>query len=62
MAVKYSKWPLTIATFSIKGSPKYTQIRIFGLKIYHLATLIETNISFRKATTFYPSGIRSHDP
>jgi hypothetical protein len=26
-------------TFSIPSSPKYTQIGIFGLKIYHLATL-----------------------
>jgi hypothetical protein len=27
-------------TFSLHGPPKFTQIGIFGLKIYHLATLV----------------------
>jgi hypothetical protein len=32
MAVIYSKWPKIV--------PKFTQIGIFGLKLYHLATLL----------------------
>jgi hypothetical protein len=33
MATKYTKWP------SLKDTPTFTQIGIFGLKIYHLATM-----------------------
>jgi hypothetical protein len=33
-------------TFPFQGPPKFTQIGIFGLKIYHLATLLETQILF----------------
>jgi hypothetical protein len=36
MAVKRSKWPLNVPTFSF---PKYIRIWIFGSKIYHSATL-----------------------
>jgi hypothetical protein len=44
---KYTKLPLHILPnghrvyqpFSFRGPPKFTQIGIFGLKIYHLATL-----------------------
>jgi hypothetical protein len=35
--VKYSKWP---TQFPLEGHSKCTQIYIFGLKMYHLATLI----------------------
>jgi hypothetical protein len=42
----YTKWPhnTTIGHkiyqyFSFQGPPKYTLIGIFGMKIYHLATL-----------------------
>jgi hypothetical protein len=39
LAVKYSKWPWNIVpTFSFQGPPKFTQVWIFGLKTYHLAT------------------------
>jgi hypothetical protein len=36
--------------FPFQGPPKFTQIRIFGLKIYHLATLLDKSIQnpFRK--------------
>jgi hypothetical protein len=30
--------------FLLQGSPKYTQSGIFGMKIYHLATLMEAQI------------------
>jgi hypothetical protein len=35
MAIKYTN------IFNCKTLPKFTQIKIFGLKIYHLATLID---------------------
>jgi hypothetical protein len=39
MAVIYSKWPKNIPNlFPFQCPPKFTQIGIFGLKIYHLAT------------------------
>jgi hypothetical protein len=41
MATLCSKCPLNIPTFPFQGPPMFTQIRIFGLKIYHLATLDE---------------------
>jgi hypothetical protein len=34
MAIKFNK------KLSLQDAPKFTQIWIFGLKIYHLATLI----------------------
>jgi hypothetical protein len=47
MAIKYTKWPQNIPNgrkicqhFQLQDPPIFTQIRIFGLKIYHLATLI----------------------
>jgi hypothetical protein len=41
MAVKHTKWPyVQIPTLSFPRPPKYTQIGIFGKKIYYLATLI----------------------
>jgi hypothetical protein len=43
MATKYTKWPYNITTYFIaRPSKKFTQIGIFGLKICHLATLIDT--------------------
>jgi hypothetical protein len=43
-AIKYSKWlpniPNIYQYFPFQGRQKYTQISIFGLKIYHLATLM----------------------
>jgi hypothetical protein len=52
MAIKYTKWPEYIPNvhriyqaFLFKGPPKFTQIRIFGLKIYHLATLVDSGRS-----------------
>jgi hypothetical protein len=40
MARIYSKWPYNIPTFSIPRSSKlYPNFGIFGMKIYHLATL-----------------------
>jgi hypothetical protein len=42
MAVIYSKWLDNIhryEPFPLQGPPKFTRIWIFGLKIYHLATL-----------------------
>jgi hypothetical protein len=43
MAVKYTKNGQRISHhLPLQDPPKFTQIAIFGLKIYHLATLIET--------------------
>jgi hypothetical protein len=46
MAMKCTKWPQYIPNghgiyqpFPFQGSPKFTQIGIFDLKIYHLAIL-----------------------
>jgi hypothetical protein len=46
MAIKCTKWPKHISNghilyqpFPFQGPPKFTQIGIFGLKIYRLATL-----------------------
>jgi hypothetical protein len=48
MAGKYTKWPENIPNghkisqhFPLQDPPKFTQIGIFGLKIKHLATLVE---------------------
>jgi hypothetical protein len=45
MAIIYSKWPF-------QGSPKFTEIWIFCLKINHLATLLTISIPefFSRAT------------
>jgi hypothetical protein len=53
MATKYTKWPqnmytskavkytnINISTSPMKKTLKFTQIGIFGMKIYHLATLL----------------------
>jgi hypothetical protein len=52
MTIKYTKWPLYIANshkiyqpFPFQGPPKWTQIGIFGLKKYHLATLNRTQMA-----------------
>jgi hypothetical protein len=42
MAIKHTKWPQNIPNdqhFPLKDNPNFTQSGIFGLKIYHLATL-----------------------
>jgi hypothetical protein len=66
MAIKYrkmdvnnSKWPMNIPNahwiyqhFLFQGPPKYTQNGIFGLKIYHLATLAVMSASMSRALTF----------
>jgi hypothetical protein len=51
MAIKYTKWLKSIPNghkyakkFPVRGPPKFTQIVIFGLKIYHLATQIATQV------------------
>jgi hypothetical protein len=48
-ALKYTIWPWSrqdgpknTQHLPLQDLPKFTQIRIFGLKIYHLATLVET--------------------
>jgi hypothetical protein len=43
MSIKYGKWPYRHKIYQhlpLQAPPKFTQIWIFGLKIYHLATLI----------------------
>jgi hypothetical protein len=42
MAFIYSKWPKNMPNISIPRPPKFTQIGIFGFKIYHLATPLQT--------------------
>jgi hypothetical protein len=37
MSIKYTKY------FPFQGTPKYTQIVIVGMKIYHLATLLDAH-------------------
>jgi hypothetical protein len=39
LGVVFTKWPKIYQTFSFQGPPQFTQIDIFGLKIYHLAIL-----------------------
>jgi hypothetical protein len=53
MTIKYAKWPKCIPNghkiyqqFPVKGPPKFIQIEIFGIKIYHLVTLLLTNKNF----------------
>jgi hypothetical protein len=48
LAIKYKKWPQTTPKghkiyqhFPFRGTPKCTQIGLFGLKVNHLATLIK---------------------
>jgi hypothetical protein len=47
MPIKCTKWPKYIPNgyiihqhFPFQGPPKFTQVGILGLKIYHLATLL----------------------
>jgi hypothetical protein len=42
----YSKWALNIPPLSILRPTKISQIGIFGLKIYHLATLVPVGHGF----------------
>jgi hypothetical protein len=50
-AINYTKWTENIPNghkiyqhFPFQGTPKFTQIGIFGLKTNHLATLLRTSI------------------
>jgi hypothetical protein len=51
MAVKYIKWPKIFQQNPLQDLQKFTQIGIFGFKIYHLATLPNTynKIMFNRA-------------
>jgi hypothetical protein len=52
MAIKIPHGYKNIPTFSIPRPPKYSQIGIFGMQIYHLAILVGyQNIRIRKAFT-----------
>jgi hypothetical protein len=51
-AIHYAKWPKNIPNdhnilqhFPFQGPPKVTEIKIFGLKTNHLATLILNNFA-----------------
>jgi hypothetical protein len=55
MAIRYTEWPLYIPNdrrqyqlFSFQGPPKFTQIRTFGSKTYHLAILVVTFLDHSK--------------
>jgi hypothetical protein len=62
MAVIYSQ--RIYVTFTFQGPPKFSQIVILGLKIYHLATLsvgllliaATVNLLHSKKTRFHPWG------
>jgi hypothetical protein len=48
LAINYTKWPQNIPNghkiyehFPFQGPPKFTQIGILGMKINHLATLLD---------------------
>jgi hypothetical protein len=44
IALEFTKWSQNFPNYRKiyqQGPPKFTQIGIFGLKIYHLATLVE---------------------
>jgi hypothetical protein len=45
MAVIYSKGQIICQPFPFQGTQKCTQIGIFGLKIYHLGTLMLTKFN-----------------
>jgi hypothetical protein len=51
MAVISSKWPKYVPNghkiylnFPFQGPPKFTKIGIFGMKIYHLASLVDSGV------------------
>jgi hypothetical protein len=59
MTMKYTKWPWNIPNgheicipnghkiyqhLPLQKPPKFTQILIFGLKLYHLATLVTGSV------------------
>jgi hypothetical protein len=52
MAIKYIKLPYNkpnvhmYTHLPLQGPPKFTQIAIFTLKMYHLATLLQSDIAF----------------
>jgi hypothetical protein len=55
MAKRYTKWLSIIPNghkiyphFPFQGPPKYTRTGIFGLKLYHLATLVKISIFLLK--------------
>jgi hypothetical protein len=50
LAVLYSKRLKICQPFPIQGPPKFTQIAIFGLKIYHLATRARTEANWLLTT------------
>jgi hypothetical protein len=58
MAVIYSKWSRIYLPFPFQDPPKFTKIRILGLKIYHLATLVPTGFNFSKLEFFLPEIIK----
>jgi hypothetical protein len=45
----------------LQGPPKLTQIGIFGLKIYHLATLVATLLSILIISIFSVAWGQSYD-
>jgi hypothetical protein len=48
MAIKYTLWlkidKLALKILTLQGLLKFTQVGIFSLKIYHLATLLSSGI------------------
>jgi hypothetical protein len=57
IAIKYARWPYSIPNghkmyqhFRFRGPPKFSQSGIFGLKMYHLATLRFATRRFVAAT------------
>jgi hypothetical protein len=48
-AKKYTNYPQIHQYFPFMGSPKFTQIGISGMKIYHLATLSDGRIDAASA-------------
>jgi hypothetical protein len=42
-SIRYTEWPQNrpnVQHLSLQDPPKFTQIGIFGMKVYHLATLL----------------------
>jgi hypothetical protein len=59
MSIDYTKWPQNIPKnrkiiyqhLSLQDPPKFSQIDIFGLKIYHLATLPGSSLRVVEGST-----------
>jgi hypothetical protein len=53
MAITYNKWPYYIPNghknFECQDPPNFTQIVIFGLKMYHLAPLLTHALDVKPA-------------